>query len=109
MTWNACHIYAQNTPEVISLLKSNPIFLPGLYLIESLDDYEWPTEYFLPHGVPKGGLLVAREICETGPTADREILHFHERYSHPVISSSEMDGPHQLKVIRPKHLPMCLW
>jgi len=47
------------------MLSSHPVISQGLYFVDTLEGYRW-CQPGIAHGLPPGGLVVVRELCQNG-------------------------------------------
>jgi hypothetical protein len=94
MTWYANYILAEPKQTIIRKLCAVPAISNGLYLVKDLDDYLWFDER-VRHGLPPGGLLVGREICDLGS-------HAEQWHGDEAISWKVFIGPENIEVIQPE-------
>lgn len=101
MTWYASHIYATPTPALLAVLAAHPVLSTGAYLVKSLKEHPWGAEADR-HSLPRAGLLVIREICQTGTD---EAL-WHQQHQYPCLAWEALAGPDELEILRPRYLPV---
>lgn len=94
MTWFANYIFAEPKPSVISEFCNVPEVSNGLYLVKNLDSFKW-FDPSVRHGLPPGGFLVGREICN--PEASAAEWHDDE-----IIAWHSFAGPEHIRVIEPR-------
>ena len=93
MTWFANYIFAEPKPSVISEFCNIPEVSNGLYIVDDLNDFQWPDSSVC-HGLPPGGFLISREICNLE-------AHAAGWYNDKAISWNVFIGPENIKVIEP--------
>lgn len=93
MTWYANYILAEPTPATINKFCTVPEISKGLYVVRNLDNYVWFDEKVC-HGLPPGGLLVGREVCNLDS-------HAAEWHRDEAISWNAFIGPENVEVIEP--------
>ena len=104
MLWYTSHIYAEAKTEVLTLLRSDPATLPGLFYFRELGYYD--TRYIVKDGLPKNGLIVIREVCNAKKTdSDFDEVQFHQQRDAPVLSWWSWVGPSNLEVFLPSAIP----
>ncbi len=109
MTWYASHIYAESKQAVLSTVSLHPLFSKGLYLVKTIDEHRWPASENR-HELPKGGLLVMREVCDPEMDDNRYNTQFEARWhlnvGNPVLPWTDLVGPAYIDVIQPPNLPV---
>ena len=66
MTWYADEVIAPATPEVIRSVKTDPLLADFAYHLLDPFEHTWHTPEII-HGLPAGGLLVVRPVCDASP------------------------------------------
>src|SRR3954464_9041072 len=66
MTWYAKEILASGSDAVIQAIRGDILLAPFAYHLAEPLDYAWHTPEVV-HGLPPGGLVVVRPICDATP------------------------------------------
>lgn len=97
MTWFANQVFAEPTRDVIAAFARIPGLRRHLFHLRDLSEHRWPFPEKYAHGLPAGGLLVAREVCDLDSLAGEE--------NDDAVSWNALVGPPDLPLdIQPEEL-----
>jgi hypothetical protein len=106
VTWYAGHIFAEPSDAVIRELLAFQALAGHMYHVSDLGGHVWHDPEVL-HGLPAGGLLVARELCAfaspEGEWHGEEAVQWDGRVASFTVGPTVI-GPSDLNVIVPPYL-----
>src|SRR5260221_7705341 len=93
MTWYADEVLAASSPRVLQAIASNAMLAPFAYHLKPPLDHEWHTPGVI-HGLPEGGLVVVRPICDVTPNDSPA-----DWYARPALDWSSLTGFSNAKLV----------
>jgi hypothetical protein len=98
------HIYIKPTKDIFLYLRSHPILSNGLFHIQQLAPED--TKDIARNGLPEGGLIVVREVCDPSkPKDSHDEAQTHENRDAPVLSWWDIQGSASIQIIPPNVIP----